>query len=361
MLRDRNPRSANESSTRHDPACCEPSRRDFLRTVGATAAVSAGGILLPLGRAGAGILRPEDAKPAKPEKTSENWVAALHETLSADQKKVMHFPFDHEKRTYVANNWDIVDPAVGAIEKLYTADQQEIIHSIFKSLTTEDGYERFQKQMKDDAGGFGRYTCALFGEPGEKFEFVLTGRHLTCRVDGNSVEHAAFGGPIFYGHAVEFTERPDHPGNVWWHQSRLANEVFQALDGEQRKKATLNFSPEDNAEVIRLPGHDVAIAGLRCAELSADQKGLVKKTLESLLGMFRKSDVDEVMKCLEANGGLDEFRMSFFKEGDLGDDGIWDRWKVEGPTFAWYFRGSPHVHVWVNVASAASTKKAATL
>lgn len=48
----------------------------------------------------------------------------------------------------------------------------------------------------------------------------------------------AFGGPIFYGHAAEgFNEKPDHPGNVYWYQAKRANELFQALDGKQRKVA----------------------------------------------------------------------------------------------------------------------------
>ena len=57
---------------------------------------------------------------------------------------------------------------------------------------------------------------ALFGEPGTgKFEFVLTGRHCTRRCDGDSVEGAAFGGPIFYGHAAEgFNEKADHPEHL---------------------------------------------------------------------------------------------------------------------------------------------------
>jgi len=29
---------------------------------------------------------------------------------------------------------------------------------------------------------------------------------------------------------------------------------------------------------------------------------------------------------------------------------VWDNWRLEGPSFVWWFRGSPHVHVWVNVA-----------
>ena len=34
------------------------------------------------------------------------------------------------------------------------------------------------------------------------------------------------------------------------------------------------------------------------------------------------------------------------REGDIGNDGEWDNWRLEGPAFVWYFRGSPHVHVW---------------
>ena len=81
----------------------------------------------------------------------------------------------------------------------------------------------------------------MLGEPGSgKFEFVLTGRHCTARCDGDSVEGAAFGGPIFYGHEGEqFYEKPDHPNNVYWFQAKRANEVFRALDPKQREAALL--------------------------------------------------------------------------------------------------------------------------
>jgi hypothetical protein len=52
----------------------------------------------------------------------------------------------------------------------------------------------------------------------------------------------------------------------------------------------------------------------------------------------------------KAQGGLDQCYLAFYKEGDLGKDGIYDNWRLEGPSFVWYFRGTPHVHVWVNVA-----------
>ena len=56
----------------------------------------------------------------------------------------------------------------------------------------------------------------------------MTGRHMTLRCDGNSTEHVAFGGPIFYGHAASgFNEKADHPGNVFWPQALAANKVYE--------------------------------------------------------------------------------------------------------------------------------------
>ena len=66
---------------------------------------------------------------------------------------------------------------------------------------------------------------ALIGEPGSgKFQFLLTGRHMTLRCDGDSAEHVAFGGPIFYGHdAGGFNEEANHKGNVFWPQAVAAS------------------------------------------------------------------------------------------------------------------------------------------
>jgi hypothetical protein len=41
--------------------------------------------------------------------------------------------------------------------------------------------------------------------------------------------------------------------------------------------------------------------------------------------------------------------MSFYKNLDIGNDGVWDVWQLESPTMIWYFRGAPHVHTWVNI------------
>ncbi len=335
-----------EDASRQLPCsdCGDVSRRRFLRT----AATTAGAAGLSLSSAG-NLLPAEEKKKAQP---AETVVKQLFDSLKDKQRKLVCMPFDHAKRSMINNNWFVVDPKVASIGKLYNAEQQEMILQIFKGVTSEDGYERFKKQMQDDAGGFDKYTCAIFGEPGTgKFEWVLTGRHLTIRADGDSVENTAFGGPIFYGHAAGgFNEKPDHAGNVWWHQARLANKLYAALDGKQRDKALVVESPPDSPKVVRLKGTKGKLEGLSGAEMSKDQKKLLDETLRSMLNMYRKSDVDEALKCIDANGGLDALTISYFDEGNIGDDEIWDRWMVEGPGMVWYFRGTPHVHTWVNIA-----------
>jgi hypothetical protein len=72
--------------------------------------------------------------------------------------------------------------------------------------------------------------------------------------------------------------------------------------------------------------------------------------------MYRTSDREEAMQCLKTQGGLDQCTLSFYKDQDLGNDGVWDNWRIEGPSFVWHYRGAPHVHVWVNVADSAEVK-----
>lgn len=332
-------------------------RREFVKVVGTAAAISA----TPL------ISRLPAAESDKP--PSESLVKKLYDSLSAKQKEEICFPWDYSDdrgllRTHVSNNWNITDVTKFNIAgAFFNSDQQEMIRTIFLGLYNADFHERLMKQLKDDAGGYGKQqTIAIFGSPGSgKFEFVMTGRHLTIRCDGDSAEHVAFGGPIFYGHAASgFNEKVGHPGNVYWHQAQKANKLFQMLDGKQREKALVELAPHEAN--VAFQGKDGKIAGLPVNEMSTDQKDHAKGVLKSLLEPYRESDRTEAIKLLDAQGGLEACRLSFYRKNstgeslDLGDDGEWDVWRLEGPSFVWHYRGVPHVHVWVNVADDPSIK-----
>jgi len=287
--------------------------------------------------------------------SAETLAGRLHASLSPDQRSKVCVPWDyvHPKfgllRTRVGNNWNATAPAVKG--DFFSKDQQQLVREIFERLIDPDWHARFDKQLEDDTGGFGHdQSVALIGEPGSgKFQFLLTGRHMTLRCDGDSAEHVAFGGPIFYGHDTGGgTEDKDHTGNVFWPQAVAANGVYSMLDGRQRKLAMVATTPPENAIAFRGDGH--LPSGIPVSELSADQRAELERVLGVLLEPYRTVDRDEVRGCLTAQGGLDRCRLAFYQDDDLGDDGVWDNWRLEGPAFVWHFRGSPHVHVWVNIA-----------
>lgn len=312
-------------------------RRDFLRAAG----VGAAALALPTwGRGAEGVTVP----------MAETKVKELYDSLSTDQRKALCFAFDHNLRKKVSANWEITEPSIEDLSKV----QQEMVTSIVKGLTSEEGFQKFSKQMEDDAGGLGQYHIAIFGEPGlSKFEFVLTGRHVTMRADGNSIDKVSFGGPMVYGHAAEADDEPaDHKGNVFWYQGVRANEVFGALNPDQRKKALVQKAPGEAKIEHRPTGYD----GISVGEMTSDQKQLVNKVMTDLLAPYRTEDVEEVMRTITANGGLDKIHLAFYqldaggKNADIGNDGVWDIWRLEGPGLVWHFRGAPHVHTWVNIA-----------
>jgi hypothetical protein len=209
---------------------------------------------------------------------------------------------------------------------------------------SEEGYERLQRQMDDDDGGLQNYSVAVFGQPGSgKFEWELTGRHLTLRADGDSVDKAAFGGPIIYGHG----EEDDLSKNLFHYQTQRANEVFRALDPKQVEVALLKDAPQEAA--VELQGQSGQFPGIRIGQLSADQQQLVRATIKALLDPYRSEDVEEAVSLVHSAGGFEQLHMAFYQEGDLQSDKVWDIWRVEGPALVWHFRGAPHVHAYINI------------
>lgn len=299
-----------------------------------------------------------DPAPAGTAPASEQLVKKLYDSLSETQRDDICFPWDHQDdrgllRMHVSNNWQITAPKIAS--SFFTKDQQDMIEAIFWGLYHPDWHDRIRKQLKDDAGGYGKQqSIALFGNPANgPFEFVMTGRHLTIRCDGRSTPHVAFGGPIFYGHAAQaFNEEANHPGNVFWPQALKANALFQMLDGKQREQALVANTPAESAVHFtpQLP------AGIPLRDLTADQRQHAREVLNLLLEPYRAAERDVVRNCLDKQGGLEACTLTFYKEGDLGNDQVWDNWRIQGPAFVWYYRGTPHVHVWVHVADDPSVK-----
>ena len=341
------PQRRRQLTGKQNIATCD--RRKFLQTTGALAAATT-------------VPGWATAREVKAATTPESLVSVLYQSLTPKQREEICFAWDHQDptrgllRTRVDANWNITEPSIN--EDFYTDDQRDLVRKIFEGIIQPEWHARFDKQLDDDAGGFGEeQSIAIFGTPGEgKFEFVMTGRHMTLRCDGNSADHVAFGGPIFYGHAAEdFDEEAHHPGNVFWPQAVAANGVYGMLSGKQQELALVKRDTPHESNV-GFQGSDGRFLGIPVTELSADQRGALQGVLDKLIEPYRQSDRDEVIQCVKKQGGLDTCYLAFFAENDIGGDGVWDNWRLEGPAFVWHFRGAPHVHVWVNIADDPSVK-----
>src|SRR5229473_3330665 len=101
-------------------------RRDFLKTVGVTAATAATGVpLFATARV--------QAAPT-PNSAAETAVKVLYDSFTDEQRKTVCFDWDFKDpqrgllRTHVSNNWQITKPHIRS--DFYTKQQQIVIHDI---------------------------------------------------------------------------------------------------------------------------------------------------------------------------------------------------------------------------------------
>jgi hypothetical protein len=322
-----------------------PGRRDFFRTLGATAAAVAVGGMTPLARA--------RAARAEKQAAAEALVFDLYKTMDADQKAKLVLPWDHGPKNGIPARLAMSNAPIGnsKIGTAYTKKQAEILDRLFRAIGNgEEGYKQLSRGGDfDSAGSFDGVGALIYGEPaeGKKFSLVFSAHHLTIRCDGNSEEGAAFGGPLYYGHSPNGYSTK----NVFNYQTRAVKEVFGALDEKQRKEAVLKGTPGELAPSIKFRKPTDAMPGLAVRGMSKDQKALVEKVMRDLISPYRKEDGDEVMEVVKANGGMDKISLAFYLDKDEVPEEPWHFWRLEGPGFVWNFRVLPHVHTYVNVSS----------
>jgi hypothetical protein len=285
---------------------------------------------------------------------AETLVREFAASLSHAQRAEVAFDYDHVDakrgllRAFVTNHWQVTRPAVRS--DFFAPSQQALVHAIFRSLLSARAYPRVLRQLQDDCLGhpWGRnQSVALFGEPRDgRFQFVFTGRHVTLRADGGFDARQAFGGPVFYAHTVgSYMERPDHPGNVYWHEAVAASAWLEALPREVAERAIVKAIPPEPALGFRAD-----IPGLPLAQVGAPALASAAALVELLLERFRDVDRARVRRCLDAQGGLAACSLQFASDGRMSAPRF-DNWRLEGPAFIWHWRGFPHVHVWVHVAT----------
>jgi len=284
------------------------SRRDFARAVIGVSAVAPGW----------GELADSE------ESRADSPLGRFYRSLSPEQRRSLVFPFDDPKRTSVQNHWAIVPAPMASL----TAKQQEMALGLVRQACTPEGFAALTRARLDDAGGWKHDHLAVFGSPDEpgRFEWVLTGRHLTLR---GSSTGAIRGGPLFFGHSV-----PE--SNIGDRQAERAGVLFRSLDAHQRGRV-----------LVSAGRGDIFGSGLAINSLDLGRRANARRLLASLAGPFRAFEVPSVQACLrdEANG-LEGVRWQWFPTDSRRAGDPPKVWRLIGPGFAWSFHGEPHFHSW---------------
>ncbi len=280
-------------------------------------------------------------------------ITQLYEGLTEDQRREVCFAWDYREpwrgllRSFIANHWQVTSPCIRS--PFFSASQQKLIEQIFRSLIDPAWHDRFFAQLREDTRGHpwgADQSIAFLGVPqGGPFQFLITGRHLTLRAEKGADGRLALRGPILYGHAAGgYVEKPNHPGNIFWYQAEAAGRLHGMLDSRQRDQAIVCDLPEESSIGFRAER-----PGLPASGLDREQGEQLERLMASLLAPFGVPTRVHVRDCLAAQGGLASCNLIFYREGRISAP-LWDSWRLEGPAFVWYFRGTPHVHAWVHVA-----------
>ncbi len=342
------------------PSCpeCDPveqstvSRRAFLRGVGAA------GVSLwaapAFGQTPGAPAAIAPAAAAKPMRPAEELVRELHAGLTDEQKRAVMYPWNHGATAMAPpTRHRIFNAAQGRrIGQVYTPPQQELIGRILRSMSADDaGYGRINTVLRSDTdGGLAGGGADIFGDPtgARPFAWVFTAHHLTLRCDGNSEPNTAFGGPLYYGHSLS----GNNPRNAFQFQTQAVRGVYDALSVEQRRQARVVGRPGEGRPSIEFRAPGQARPGLAMADLSADVRRLIERTMRDILAPYRPDDANEVMDILRRNGGLERIHFAYYQDQEDEPD-RWHFWRIEGPGFVWNYRVLPHVHTYVNIVGQA--------
>ncbi|MEN8184769.1 MAG: hypothetical protein ABFS46_19790 [Myxococcota bacterium] len=343
---------ADEAGTEGMPGI---GRRTLLKGAGVAAGLALSGGLAGLLRLGS---RPPSGEGFRAQ------LGILFDSLSPLQREAVVRPWDHPSRQMVGH---VACLGSGRVSNVLSAAQQAHVHRLYEAMTSEDSRSRFGRLVGLEGGGLDPCEIVIYGDPhSERHQVALSGGHLLIRGGGITPEGSAFGGPLGYGHQLG-NGVPRLPGNAFAYHGDAANALLANLDPHTRRRARVPDPPPFET-AVQLQGPGGEFAGLPVRSLDEGQRGTLQGLIDVVLSCYDESDRSDALGCLRGNGGIDSLWLAVYEHGGIYDDGAvfsdlapeermrrgepyWHVWRIEGPGTALHFRGWPHVHASIHVAS----------
>jgi hypothetical protein len=189
------------------------------------------------------------------------------------------------------------------------------------------------------------------------------GGHVMLRGGGESLEGAAFGGGLAYGHQIG-NHRWRVEGNSFAPHGDAANRLYASLSPQERARAVLPSPPHELVLQVQRAG--ARFDGARVGSLSEPAQEEAARLVDAVLSSYPEAARARALSCIEGNGGRETLHVAFYaSHGFYSDmrawgalepaeraqrgDPYWQVWRVEGPGTILHFKGYPHVHAYVQV------------
>jgi hypothetical protein len=287
------------------------------------------------------------------------------DSLSADQKTTVSFPFESEERL----RWHFIPnetfPRKGLMIKDMNEAQRRLAHDLLRSGLSARGYLKVTSiiELEDilkaiEVGGKmarnkEEYLFSVFGTPAAKgrWGWRLEGHHLSLRfavVDG-AVSHNVASSPMFLGsNPAEVRDGEKKGLRVLADEEDAARALLMALPASLQTQAVVNnVAPGDMLTMNRNDITPLPDQGVTYAAMASAQQALLTKLIEVYTSNMEADIAAERMAKIKA-AGMDTVRFAWLGETEKGKRHYY---RVQGPTFLIEYNNTQnngnHIHsVW---------------
>ncbi len=272
---------------------------------------------------------------------------SLLDSLTAEQKAKAVFAFEDKERL----NWHYIpleDKGTGKstrkglpIESM-DAKQKAATMELLKAGTSATGYTKgsniidFEILLGEQEKGTswtrnpGWYFVSIFGTPGEKgrWGWRIEGHHLALNYtfDGGKVVSAS---PMFFGtNPATVKDGPKKGYRNLAAEEDLARELFDSLDGEQKKVAmqSKHYPQIEGQNPVMKIGDPV---GLAASKMTKSQQDVLMKLIQTYTERM-PADVAKVELAGVKDGGVEKIVFGYSGGNKVGQP---HTYRVQGPTF----------------------------
>jgi hypothetical protein len=269
------------------------------------------------------------------------------DSLSADQKAKVSFPFEGDERL----RWHFIPnemfPRKGLMIKDMNETQRRLAHDLLRSGLSARGYLKVTTiisledilKVIETGGKMARdkeeYLFSIFGTPGAKgrWGWRVEGHHVSLRfaIADGATTGAVASSPMFLGSNPAEVRDGERKGlRALGDEEDAGRALVMALSAELQKQAIVN--PVAPTDILTMNKNDITPLpdqGVPYSAMPAAQQALLVRLIEAYTSTMETDVAAERMARIKA-AGLDKVRFAWLGETEKGKKHYY---MVQGPTF----------------------------